>query len=104
MSMLPAGRSLSGFLSDLEDLLEQPALYLAERPVTVGPRRMYGLAALFGVAGAAFVLSCVFFPVSGERLAMGIGLLVGASVWLGWSLLMRGHELILRHDGVEVKY
>jgi hypothetical protein len=104
MSVLPAGRPLDGFLPDLEDLLEQPALYLAERPVRVGPRRMYGLAALFGVAGAAFVLSCVFAPATGERLAMGIGLLVGASIWLGWSLLMRGHEVVLRHDGVEVKY
>jgi hypothetical protein len=104
MSVLPAGRPLAGFLPDLEDLLEQPALYLAERPVTVGPRRMYGLAALFGVAGIAFLLSCVLGPLSGERLALGIGLLLGGSVWLGWSLMMRGHELVLRHDGVEVKY
>jgi hypothetical protein len=104
MSVLPAGRPLEGLLPDLEDLLERPAPYLAGRPVTVGPRRMYGLAALFGVAGAAFLLSCVLGPLSGERLALGVGLLVGGSVWLGWSLLMRGHELVLRHDGVEVKY
>ncbi len=104
MSMLPAGRPLAGFLPDFDELLEHPDRYLAERPVRVGPRRMYGLAALFGLAGIAFLLSCVFFGATGERLAMGVGFLVGASVWLGWSLLMRGHELVLRPDGVEVNY
>src|SRR5262245_58518953 len=34
---------------------------------------------------------------------MGVGLLLGASVWLGWSLRLRGHELVLHPEGVEVK-
>jgi hypothetical protein len=105
MSVLPAGQSLSRFLPDLEDLLHDPRAYLAREPVTIGPRQMYGLAFLFGLAGGAFLLSCAIAGRGdGERLALGIGLLCGASVWLGWSLLMRGHSLVLHPDGVEVKY
>jgi hypothetical protein len=105
MSVLPAGQSLSRFLPDLEDLLHDPRAYLAQGTVTIGPRQMYGLAFLFGVAGGAFLLSCAIAGVGdGERLALGIGLLAGASVWLGWSLWMRGHSLVLHPDGVEVKY
>jgi hypothetical protein len=105
MSVLPAGQSLNRFLPDLEDLLDDPGAYLAQEPVTIGPRQMYGLAFLFGLAGGAFLLSCVVTGKGdGERLALGIGLLCGAGVWLGWSLLMRGHSLVLHADGVEVKY
>jgi hypothetical protein len=39
-----------------------------------------------------------------ERLLLGIGFLIGAAVWLGWSLRLRGHSLLLRPDGVEVRY
>jgi hypothetical protein len=105
MSVLPAGQPLARFLPDLDDLLYDPAAYLREAPLSVGPRQMYGLAALFGLAGAAFLLSCaVAGRGDGERVALGIGLLLGASVWLGWSLRMRGHGLVLHPDGVEVKY
>src|SRR5579884_809200 len=105
MSVLPAGQSLSRFLPDLEDLLHDPRAYLAQGPVTIGPRQMYGLAFLFGIAGGVFLLSCVIAGRGdGERLALGIGLLAGASVWLSWSLWMRGHSLVLHPDGVEVKY
>ena len=71
---------------------------------------MYGLAALFGFAGLAFLLSCLLIEPAdrgellGERLALGIGMLLGASVWLGWSLRMRGHALVLHPDGVEVQH
>jgi hypothetical protein len=105
MSVLPAGQPLARFLPDLDDLLHDPAAYLREAPVSVGPRKMYGLAALFGLAGAALLLSCAVTGwADGERVALGIGLLLGASVWLGWSLRMRGHEMVLHPDGVEVKY
>jgi hypothetical protein len=105
MSVLPAGQSLSRFLPDLEDLLHDPRAYLVREPVTIGPRQMYGLAFLFGFAGGAFLLSCAITGIGdGERLALGIGLLCGASVWLSWSLLMRGHSLVLHPDGVEVRY
>ncbi|MGH7170756.1 MAG: hypothetical protein ACRELG_10795 [Gemmataceae bacterium] len=110
MSVLPAGQSLSRFVPDLEELVENPRAYLLQEPLTIGPRQMYGLAALFGFAGLAFLLSCLLIApadrgeVLGERLALGIGLLLGASVWLGWSLRMRGHSLVLHPDGVEVQY
>ncbi len=105
MSVLPAGQSLTRFLPDLEELLHDPRAYLAQGPVTIGARQMYGLAFLFGFGGAAFLLSCVITGQGdGERLALGVGLLLGASVWLGWSLTMRGHSLVLRPEGVELKY
>jgi hypothetical protein len=110
MSVLPAGQSLSRFVSDLEELVENPRAYLVQEPLTVGPRQMYGLAFLFGLGGGAFLLSCLLIgpadrdELLGERLALGIGLLLGASVWLGWSLRMRGHSLVLHPEGVEIKY
>jgi hypothetical protein len=105
MSILPAGQSLTRLVPDLEDLLHDPRAYLAQEPLRIGPRKMYGLAFLFGFAGGVLLLSCVLSGESdGERLALGIGLLIGASVWLGWSLRMCGHSLVLRPEGVEVKY
>jgi hypothetical protein len=105
MSVLPAGQSLRRFLPDLEELVQDPRGYLAQEPLTIGPRQMYGLAFLFGLAGGAFLASCVITgKPDGERLALGIGLLLGAAVWLGWSLMMRGHSLVLHPDGVEVRY
>lgn len=110
MSVLPAGQSLTHFVADLEDLFTDPRRYLAEEPLTIGPRQMYRLAGIFGVFGGVLLLSCLLIApgdrarLLGERLALGIGLLLGASVWLGWSLRMRGHALILRPDGVEIKY
>jgi hypothetical protein len=110
MSVLPAGQSLSRFVPDLDELVENPRAYLAHEPLTIGPRQMYGLAALFGFVGLAFLLSCLLIEPAdrgellGERLALGIGLLLGGSVWLGWSLRMRGHSLVLHPDGVEVQY
>jgi hypothetical protein len=110
MSVLPAGQSLSRFVPDLEELVEEPRTYLTQEPLTIGPRQMYGLALLFGLGGAALLLSCLFLAPAnrgealGERLALGIGLLLGGCVWLGWSLRMRGHSLLLHPEGVEIKY
>src|SRR5262245_35920040 len=105
MSVLPQGRSLRQFFPDLDELLYDPAGYLAAEPVAIGPRRVYGLAALFGAAGAGLLAWCAAIGEwQDERLLMGIGLLLGASVWLGWSLRLRGHEIVLHPDGVEVKY
>jgi hypothetical protein len=105
MSVLPSGQPLQQYLPDLDDFLYDPAGYLGAAPVTIGPRKMYGLAALFGLPGAALVLWGVTRgQVEGEALVLGIGLLLGASVWLGWSLLMRGHALVLHPNGVELKY
>ena len=102
--MLPAGNSLRNYLPDLDDLLENPAEYLGVGPVVIGPRRMSGLAALFGTAGVAILLSYWFGKRDEERILLGVGLLIGASIWLGGSLWARGHSLILHSDGVEVKY
>lgn len=105
MSVLPEGRGLSRFLPNVAELLENPSAYLEAEPVRIGPRRMYGLAAVFGLAGAACLAACPLTGVwTGERVAMGIGLLLGAAVWLGWSLMMRGHSLLLRPDGLEVRH
>jgi hypothetical protein len=104
MSVLPGGQQLHRALPDLDELLDHPHNYLSEAPLAFGPRRMYGLALFFGLPGIAFLLSCVFGKPDGERLALGVGLLVGAGVWLGWSLLLRGHELVMHPEGVEVEY
>jgi hypothetical protein len=105
MSVLPAGRPLAQFLPDLDDFLYDPRAHLQAAPVVVGPRRMYALAALFGLPGLALLASCaVAGKGDGERLALGIGLLIGASVWLSWSLMLRGHSLVLHPDGLEVNY
>ncbi len=105
MSVLPAGRSLRQFLPDFDGLVRDPARYLGDGPVVIGPRRAYGFAALFGVLGAACLVSCAVSGVwRDERLLIGVGLLIGSSVWLGWSLRLRGHALVLQPDGVEVRY
>jgi hypothetical protein len=110
MSVLPIGQSLSRYVPDLDELIENPRAYLLQEPLTIGPRQMYGLASLFGFAGLAFLLSCLLIDPAdrgellGERLALGIGLLLGGCVWLGWSLRLRGHSLVLHPDGVEVQY
>jgi hypothetical protein len=105
MSVLPSGQPLDRFFPDLDDFLHDPAGYLREEPVTVGPRQMYGLATLFGLPGAACLLWCLARGVGdGEVLVMGIGLLLGASLWLGWSLMLRGHALMLHPEGVEFTY
>ena len=105
MSVLPAGRSLRQVIPDFEDLLRDPGAYLREGSVVIGPRQMYGLAALFGVVAAAcFGYSVWQGEFDPEAVALGIGLALGALVWLGWSLLMRGHQLTLLPDGVEFRY
>jgi hypothetical protein len=105
MSVLPAGRPLRRFLPDLDDLLYDPRAYLGAGPVLIGPRRMYGLTALFALPGLALLASWIWAGrTDGERLALGVALLLGAAVWLGWSLLLRGHELALLPDGIEVRY
>src|SRR4051812_4276875 len=105
MSVLPTGRPLRQVIPDYQELLRDPAAYLREGPVVIGPRQMYRLAAVFGAAA----LGCFAYSVwqgefDPEAVSIGIGLALGAMVWLGWSLMMRGHMLTLRPDGVEVAY
>ena len=103
MSVLPAGQPLRQVLPDLDDLMADPYAYLSEAPLAIGPRRFYRLAGLFALPGVAMLLSCVLAgKADGERIALGVGLLSGAALWLGWSLWLRGHELVLHPDGVEV--
>ncbi len=105
MSVLPVGQRLARFLPDLDDLLYDPLAYLRAGPVVIGPRRLYRLAALFALPGIALALSSVKRdPEAVERLALGVALVVGGSVWLFWSLLLRGHSLVLHPEGVEVRY
>jgi hypothetical protein len=103
MSLLPAGRSLTQALPDIDELLADPRAYLDAAPLAFGPRRMVRLALFFAIPGLLFLASClVTDKADGERVALGVGLLLGAGVWAGWSLLMRGHEIVLHPDGVEV--
>lgn len=104
MSLLPVGRSLSQALPDLDVLLADPLGYLTEAPLALGARRMYGLAGLFAVPGVGLLASCYFAELDPERLSLGAGLLLGAGVWAGWSMFLRGHELVLHPTGVEVIY
>lgn len=105
MSVLPEGRSLRQALPDLDDLLADPHAYLSEAPLAIGPRRFYRWAGLFALPGLALLLSCVLEgKADGERIALGVGLLAGSLLWLGWSLWLRGHELVLCPDGIEVNH
>jgi hypothetical protein len=105
MSVLPAGQKLASFLPDIESLLEDPRAYLQGGSVAIGPRRMVGLAGLFGLPGLALLASCAMGdPDWKERMALGVALLIGSLVWLGWSFMMRGHSLVLHADGLEVRY
>jgi hypothetical protein len=105
MSVLPAGRPLTQAVPDLDQLLADPRAYLEAGPLAFGPRRMYGLALLFALPGLALLLSgALAGRPDGERIALGVALLIGACVWLGWSLLLRGHEIVLHPEGVEVTY
>jgi hypothetical protein len=105
MSILPIGQSLRQFFPDLDEFLRDPSAHLEARPVQIGPRRAYGHAALFAAFGVACLVACM---VSGqwrdERLLLGIACLIASSVWLGWSLRMRGHSLVLHAGGVELRH
>jgi hypothetical protein len=109
MSVLPGGQRLHRVLPDLDELLENPHDYLSEAPLAFASRRMYGLALLFALPGIAFLISCIVSPPNlargdAERLALGIGFLIGSCIWLGWSLMLRGHELVMHPDGIEVTF
>lgn len=105
MSVLPIGRSVRQVIPDFDQLLRDPAGYLREGTVAIGPRQMYGLAALFGIGAAGlFGYSVWEGEFDPEAVSMGIGMALGGLVWLGWSLLMHGHELVLLPDGVEFRY
>ena len=43
MSVLPAGRAMRQVIPDFEELRHNPAAYLSDGPVVIGPRQMYGL-------------------------------------------------------------
>lgn len=105
MIVLPAGKPLRKFLPAADDLLYDPSTFLGEGSLAIGPRRVSGLAALFGAAGALCLVACA---ATGrwhdEKLLIGIGLLLGSAVWVGWSFRLRGHELVLHPDGIEVLY
>src|SRR5262249_20052674 len=105
MSVLPTGRPLRQVVPDFGELLHDPAAYLREGPVVIGPRQMYGLAALFGAAAlGCFAYSAWQGEFDPEAVSIGIGLALGAVVWLGWSVMRRGHAVTLRLDGVEFAY
>ena len=79
----------------------------AAGPVVLKPRRMYGLGVLFFFGGVALLASIAYTGQTesvGERIALGIGLMIGGLIWLGWSVALAGHQLTLKIDGVEVKY
>lgn len=107
MSMLPAGEPLHRFVHDVDAFMYDPEGYLRVAPIEVGPRRMFGLAALFGLPG----LGLIFYWLASsdrnadfEALAIGIALLCGAGIWFGWSLRMTGHKLLLLPEGVQIIY
>lgn len=104
MSVLPAGQPLHRFLPDFDDLLHDPRAYLQQGPIIIGPRRMYHLAALFIIPGLLLLLSAYLTEKRDDRIAVGIGLLLGGGVWAFWSLLLRGHRLGIHPEGVEVRH
>jgi hypothetical protein len=104
MGIRAGGDPLSAVVPDLEQLAANPRNYLTEGPLLFGPRRFYGLAAFFAVPGIIILILWGVAPQETERLALGIALLIGASVWFFFSLASAGHSLFLGPDGVEIRY
>jgi hypothetical protein len=106
MSLLPAGEKLERVVPELGRLLENPEAYLREAPLAVGPRRMYGVAALFAIPAVGLLIAFALNPHTDNReyLAIGVALLAGAFVWLVWGLRLAGHSLVLYREGLEVRY
>src|SRR4051794_7224437 len=99
MSVLPVGQRLQQVIPDLDELLLDPARYLGAGGVSIGARKMFGLAALFGLGGLGCLLSLLFLDPArdkdwvAERVAVGVGMLAGALFFLSWSLRLHGHRL-----------
>jgi len=104
MGIRAGGDPLTEVVPDLKQLVDDPRRYLADGPLLFGPRRYFGLAALFGLPGLAVLGLYAAEPAETERLAVGVALLIGAAIWLYYSLGSAGHSLFLGPDGVEVRY
>lgn len=104
MSMRAGGDPLIEVVPELEQLATDPRRYLLQGPLLFGPRRYWGLAAIFGVPGLIILALWWVQPTEYERLALGIALLIGAAIWLVFSLGSAGHSLFLGPDGVEIRY
>lgn len=104
MGIRAGGDPLTAVVPDLDQLAADPRNYLTEGPLLFGPRSFYGLAALFGLPGVVLLISWRMDPAEYERLALGVAMLLGGSVWLFYSLAAAGHSLFLGPDGVEIRY
>lgn len=102
MSLLPTGAPLESALPDLEELLHDPDGYLRAAPLSLGPPNVAVFAAL--LAGLGGLLLSSGWGASLDNLRVGVGLVV-ILIALGllvWSLMLRGYEMVLRPDGVEL--
>jgi hypothetical protein len=104
---------------DLDQLLADPRGTLAGQPVTIGPARKYASSVFLGLLLALFLGSQVFVvfivlagpgKLFGNRhagllvlLALFLAVLLVGMVWLVVHV-RRGGEVVLREDGVELRY
>ena len=104
MSMRAGGDPLTSVVPELERLATNPREYLTEGPLLFGPRRFFGLTVLFGLPGLLFLVLWQQGIAETDGLAMGIALLIGAGIWLVYSIATAGHSLYLGPEGVEIRY
>src|SRR5262245_19273251 len=94
--MFPTGQPLERVVgkADLNRLLEDPAEYLSEGPLVIGPAPVGWFAPIFAVGAAVLIVSSFLW--------LGIAVAVLAGLFFVWWLFVRRHRLILRPDGAEV--
>jgi hypothetical protein len=101
--MFSLGRPLNEALNDLDELLADPATYLRSAPLGIAPAPLLSVAAWLALPGL-LVLLAAFLPEKFDWLRLGVGLgLVALSVpWFITALRLRGRELLLHAEGVEL--
>ncbi|MGL4554464.1 MAG: hypothetical protein ACRC33_25150, partial [Gemmataceae bacterium] len=103
MSIFAPARPLAEALPDLDELLDDPSAYLRAAPLAIGPPRVGRLVTLLVTSGLA-VLASRWLDGRHDwaRLGVGLGLAAAGLAWLAAALRLRGRELVLRPEGVEV--
>jgi len=101
--MLSLGRPLNEALSDLDELLTEPATYLRSAPLGIAPAPFGTVTAWLALPGL-LVLLAAFLPEKFDwlRLGVGLGLIALSLPWLITALRLRGRQLLLHADGVEL--
>jgi len=98
-----------GFLINSRNLLVMTATFLifavSALAFRARQRRGYG-PAVVGLAASALILFGKFYLESSPTMYVALGVLVGASIWNGWSVRTAAScsQCVVRHELVKEKY